>query len=187
MSCRDHHNWVVMSPRPLSRLWTWRHLDQVESRLAKGGIWTRSRGLWLVESTSGQWMQVHPTDAVRIRKNRKITDAPTQAKFHATLWGTWQSPPSPLLMAAATFAATAITMRVRRIWTKRIYHIQGNPRGADLSVEFANMAMTTTSRHNQKWDFQTMWRKALGTDRALELTEMKLLSLRGWRGASPQS
>lgn len=76
------------------------------------------------------------------KKNRKITDAPTQTIFHATLWGTWQSPPSPLLMAAATLAATAITMRVRRIWTKRIYHIQGNPRGADLSVEFANMAMT---------------------------------------------
>lgn len=74
MSCRDHHNWVMMSPRPLSRLWTWRHLDQVESRLAKEGIWTRSRGLWLVESTSGQWVQLHPTDAVRIRKNQKITE-----------------------------------------------------------------------------------------------------------------
>lgn len=68
MRCRDHHNWDVMSPLPLSRLWTWRHLDQVESRLAKEGIWTRSRGLWLVESTLGQWMQIHPIDVVRIRK-----------------------------------------------------------------------------------------------------------------------
>ena len=59
-------------------------------------------------------------------------------------------------MAAATCAATASTMRVRRIWTKRMYHIQGNPRGAALSVMFAKLAMMTISRRYKKifktWD-----------------------------------
>lgn len=117
-----------------------------------------SRGLWPAENISGQWMQIHPIDVVRIQKTRFITNEHTQTIFHTTLWGTWQS--SLLLMAAATFAATATTMRVRRIWARRIYHIQGNPRGADLSVKFANMAMTTTSKHNNKDDIQTMRREA---------------------------
>lgn len=68
MRCRNHHNWDVVSPQPLSRLWPRRHLDQFESRLAEEGIWTRSRGLWLVEGTAGQCMQLHPTDVVRIRE-----------------------------------------------------------------------------------------------------------------------
>lgn len=118
-----------------------------------------SRGLWPAENISGQWMQVQPINVVRIQKNpRFITNEHTQAIFHATLRGTLHS--SPSLMAAATLPATANTMRVRRIWARRIYHIQGNPRGADLSVEFANMAMTTTSKHNNKDDIQTMRREA---------------------------
>lgn len=121
-----------------------------------------SRDLWPAENISGQWMQIHPIDVVRIQKKKPINNEwkHTQTIFHTTLRGTWQSPPSPSLMAAATLAATATTMRVRRIWAKRIFHIQGNPRGADLSVKFANMAMTTTSRHNNKDDIQTMRRKA---------------------------